>query len=64
MLEFCKKILVKVSFDRHLFAKELRKSVTWISDPSELQKLREWCIGHYGAQYGDLIQRAFSPVLA
>ena len=27
MLEYCQRILAKVSFDRHLFAKELAKSI-------------------------------------
>ena len=30
MLEFCKTVLVKVSFDKALFAKELKKSVRWL----------------------------------
>ena len=31
MLEFCKSILEKVSFDQVLFKKELVKSIQWIN---------------------------------
>ena len=31
MLEFTKKILSKVSFDKDLFKKELKKSTRWMS---------------------------------
>ena len=58
MLEFCKNVLSKVSFDRHLFAKELNKSVRWLNK-EELKALRDWCIGRYGSRYGDLIQDTF-----
>jgi hypothetical protein len=59
MLEFCKSVLSKVSFDRQLFAKELRKSVRWLKN-EELKALRDWCLGRYGNRYGDLIQETFS----
>ena len=63
MLEFCKNVLTKVSFDRLLFAKELKKSIKWLSR-EELIHLRSWCIQRYGAMYGDLIHESFSQVLA
>ena len=63
MLEFCKNVLTKVSFDRLLFAKELKKSIKWLSR-EELIHLRSWCIQRYGAMYCDLIHESFSPVLA
>jgi hypothetical protein len=63
MLEFCKNVLTKVSFDRLLFAKELKKSIKWLSR-EELVQLRSWCIQRFGAMYGDLIHESFSPVLA
>ena len=59
MLEFCKSVLSKVSFDRALFAKELKKSVTWLKK-SEIQNLKAWCLNRYGDLYGDLIISTFS----
>ena len=35
MLDFCKKILSKVSFDPSLFKKELTKSVSWLEKNDE-----------------------------
>ena len=34
MLELCKEILTKVSFDRYLFQKELKKAIKWIKNQS------------------------------
>ena len=64
MLEFCKKVLVKVSFDRILFTKELNKAIKWLKSKEDLSMLREWCLNRYGNVYGDVIQQSFSPVLA
>lgn len=48
MLEFSKFILEKVSFDPHLFNKELRKLVLWLGDDDdEIRNLYEWCQDHY-----------------
>ena len=43
MLEFSKKILSKVSFDKTLFRKELQKSVRWISK-KEMTHLKVWTL--------------------
>ena len=59
MLEFCKSVLSKVSFDRALFAKELKKSVHWLKK-SEIQNLKDWCLNRYGEVYGDVILSTFS----
>jgi len=59
MLEFCKSVLSKVSFDRALFAKELKKRVRWLKK-SEIQNLKDWCLNRYGEVYGDLILSTFS----
>ncbi len=61
MLEFCKRVLSKVSFDRQLFAKELKKSTRWLKG-DELRALRDWCLGQYGGRYGDLIHETFNPL--
>ena len=59
MLEFCKTVLVKVSFDKALFAKELKKSVRWLKR-SEIHNLKDWCLKRNGEIYGDLIHATFS----
>jgi hypothetical protein len=41
MLAYCKTILEKMSFDKHLVRKEYRKSVKWLTQ-TECESLREW----------------------
>lgn len=41
MLEYCKIILRKMSFNRKLFRKEYRKTFTYL-DPAEQNKLKQW----------------------
>ena len=43
MLVLSKKILIKVSFDRKLFKKELRKSISWVSK-KEVITLKIWAL--------------------
>ena len=62
MLEFCKSVLHKVSFDHHLFQKELTKSIQWINQ-SEAESLRQWCMETYGNRHGAIIQQAFEAIL-
>ncbi|MCO6359812.1 hypothetical protein BXY85_2302 [Roseivirga pacifica] len=58
MLEYFKTILSKVSFDRKLFEKELRKAIkSLVTD--ELEELKKWCYERYGQLYGPLIDRQF-----
>jgi hypothetical protein len=54
MLEFCKTILEKVSFDDILFEKELKKSFTYLM-PEESKELLEWVTLHFGERYADII---------
>ncbi|MGF1563820.1 MAG: hypothetical protein ACFCUH_00490 [Flavobacteriales bacterium] len=61
MLEFTKSILTKVSFDRILFTKELKKAVKWLSK-DDLHHLRMWCQQRFGAIYGDVINETFAGV--
>ncbi|TVR40419.1 MAG: hypothetical protein EA392_04005 [Cryomorphaceae bacterium] len=58
MLELSKKILSKVSFDRKLFRKELRKAVTWVNK-DELILLRAWCLATFGHIYAEIILEVF-----
>lgn len=58
MLEMSKKILQKVSFDRKLFKKELKKSLKWIN-PQEHVQFKAWCLATFGAVYHELIIEVF-----
>lgn len=58
MLEYCKTILAKVSFDRRLFEKELRKAIkSLVTD--ELEELKMWCYEKFGHIYRKVIDRQF-----
>jgi len=62
MLEMCKEVLTKVSFDRLLFRKELQKSIRWIQG-EDLVRLRQWCLDQFGNLYHDIIISSFRPVM-
>ncbi len=47
MLEYCKIILVKVSFSHELFKKELRKS-SYLLQEDEMDQLYAWCKKRFG----------------
>jgi hypothetical protein len=64
MLELTKKILTKVSFDAHLFQKELYKALKWITSAEEIKKFQEWCIVEFGAKYPIIIKKAFALEVA
>jgi hypothetical protein len=61
MYELSKLILQKVSFDRSLFTKELRKAVRWIR-PEEVVSFRNWCLATFGTVYADVISETFETV--
>lgn len=60
MLELTKKILRGVSFDAHLFQKELYKALKWITDTEEIKRFQEWCIVEFGKTYPVIIHKAFA----
>ena len=62
MLEFCKDVLLKVSFNRKLFKKELKKSVSWLNKRDRVM-LRAWCLTTFGSLYGDVILDVFRGVV-
>jgi hypothetical protein len=62
MLELSKKVLEKVSFDRLLFRKELRKAIRWVTKEERLA-LQAWCLVTYGHMYKDVILESFNQVL-
>ncbi len=50
MLEYCKLILEKVSFDPSLFGVELHKAaLTLVAD--EVRELMKWCVERFGWNY-------------
>ncbi len=58
MLEFKKRVLLKVSFDLFLFEKELRKAFEWLSEV-ELENLKEWCYRSFGEVYRPIMDKVF-----
>lgn len=62
MLELSKKVLEKVSFDRKLFRKELRKAIKWVKK-DEVMALQAWCIVTYGHLYSDVIMDCFAQTV-
>lgn len=61
MLRFCKTILQKVSFDKNLFRKELRKS-THLLEKHELLSLKVWCLASF-ANYKNIIIEVFENTI-
>jgi hypothetical protein len=61
MLEYIKMILEKVSFDKALFEKELRKAIKSLM-PEEVKALKAWCYDQFGTMYRLVLNRCFSRV--
>ncbi|WP_229248230.1 hypothetical protein [Dyadobacter sandarakinus] len=59
MLEYIKIILQKVSFDRRLFEKELRKAIRMLM-PAEVTRLRQWCYDNYSAVHLHVLNSCFA----
>lgn len=58
MLEYLKMILWKVSFDRGLFEKELRKGIAQL-DTEEVLLLEDWCHELFSERYHAVLQTIF-----
>lgn len=59
MLEYCKTILSKVSFDGKLFEKELKKAIKKLAT-QELEHLRQWCYEKFSHLYLSILNQNFS----
>ncbi|SHI66314.1 hypothetical protein SAMN02745146_1323 [Hymenobacter daecheongensis DSM 21074] len=59
MLEYVKTILLKVSFDKILFEKELRKAFRMLV-PAELKDLKIWCYQQFSRVYHRILNRVFA----
>jgi hypothetical protein len=57
MLKFCKTILKKVSFDKFLFRKELKKSILMLQK-KEIITFKIWCLSYFG-NHKDIILEVF-----
>ncbi|SFB82175.1 hypothetical protein SAMN05421780_101631 [Flexibacter flexilis DSM 6793] len=58
MLNYVKLILQKVSFDRHLFEKELRKAIARLL-PQDIEDLKHWCYEQYSGHYQLVLDKCF-----
>lgn len=59
MLNYCKKILTRVSFDKELFEKELKKAVKSLVLYDEVLTLRKWCLRKFSSTYRSIIDKVF-----
>ncbi|WP_347157695.1 hypothetical protein [Pontibacter chitinilyticus] len=59
MLEYVKTILLKVSFDKMLFEKELRKAFK-VLVKEELQHLKKWCYDQFSGMYLLILNKVFA----
>lgn len=60
MLNYCKKILKSVSFDKELFEKELKKAVRNLLLNDEVMALRKWCLRKFSNSYKQIIEKVYS----
>ncbi len=58
MLEYIKMILQKVSFDKALFEKELKKGLKELL-PMEVKQLKKWCYEKFGIMYQNILNKVF-----
>ena len=61
MFELSKEVLQKVSFDKYLFSKELKKAIKWLKK-DEIHLFKAWCMTTFGAMYKDEIVTAFGQI--
>ncbi|MEY3415996.1 MAG: hypothetical protein RL060_107 [Bacteroidota bacterium] len=58
MIQYIKVILEKVSFDRYLFEKELRKAINSVI-PADILELKNWCYEKFSKQHMAILNRHF-----
>jgi hypothetical protein len=58
MLDYVKMILLKVSFNKALFEKELRKSLKMLL-PMEVPDFRSWCYQQFSRLYRKILNQVF-----
>ncbi|MEQ9229270.1 MAG: hypothetical protein RIF46_01205 [Cyclobacteriaceae bacterium] len=57
MLEYFKTVLSKVSFDKRLFEKELKKALNALI-PDEVTQLRDWCYAKF-SEHEPILEKVF-----
>ena len=63
MLEYAKVLLPKVSFNKELFSKELKKCIQWV-EKDQVMELYSWCYLNFGTIYPDVLSEAFENIAA
>lgn len=58
MMEYVKVILLKVSFDKKLFEKELNKGLNLLV-PSEIKEFEDWCYKTFSKCYEPVLNKYF-----
>lgn len=58
MLAYVKIVLEKVSFDKTLFEKELKKGMNLLL-PEEVKELKSWCYAQFGSIYRTVLNKIF-----
>jgi hypothetical protein len=58
MLDYVKTILLKVSFSKKLFEKELRKALQHVQ-PVDLVEFKTWCYQQFARLYRRVLKRVF-----
>jgi hypothetical protein len=58
MLDYVKMILLKVSFSKALFEKELRKALKQVL-PADLPEFKTWCYQQFARIYRRVLKRVF-----
>ena len=61
MMEYVKVILLKVSFDKKLFEKELRKGLKLLV-PSEIKEFEDWCYKTFSNGYEQVLDKYFLKI--
>ena len=59
MLEYSKTVLRGVHENKHLFRKELIKSLAWIN-PRDRDKLQKWVCQYYFSEHADIIEEVLN----
>lgn len=60
MTEYIKTILQKVSFNKYLFERELKKGLSLIL-PDEIEEFKSWCYETFGKIHQVILNRYFLP---
>ena len=61
MKEYVKVILLKVSFDRNLFEKELVKGLSLLV-PSEVEEFKAWCYKTFAKVHEPVLNKCFIQI--